>query len=230
MTIVVLISAEAEWDALKELLPKSSTYSRTPFGEQCVAILDGQEYTFFQGGWGKIAAAASTQYAIDMLKLDLLINIGTCGGFAGHAKKGDHIIAERTVVYDIIEKMGDPIEALAAYSTEIDTQWLPSELPPHTRKGIMLSADRDVVSEDLAELYKHKGIVADWESGAIAWVANRNNMPVIIIRGVSDMISEHEAEAFNNLTVFLEGTQTVMGSLLEQLPFWTKTWQQNTLK
>lgn len=224
MRVAVLISAEAEWEALQKLLPPTD-YVKTPFGNMCRVSLDDQEYTFFQGGWGKIAAAASTQHVINALSPDLLINIGTCGGFAGYAKKGDHIIAERTIVYDIVEKMGDPLEALTAYSTAVDVDWLPSELPSKTRKGIMLSADRDVVSEDLAELYKHDGIAADWESGAIAWTAHRNNVPVIIIRGVSDMISEHDAEAFNNLEVFLKGTEVVMKSLLEQLPFWTKTWQ-----
>ena len=43
---------------------------------------------FFHGGWGKIAAAASTQYVIDRWSPTLLVNLGTCGGFEGEIEKG----------------------------------------------------------------------------------------------------------------------------------------------
>ena len=50
---------------------------------------------FFQGGWGKIAAAASTQYVIDFWRPDLLVNLGTCGGFAGEIARGEIILVEK---------------------------------------------------------------------------------------------------------------------------------------
>lgn len=223
MKIVVLISAEAEWRSLKKLLP-AAEYTKTPFGEQCAITLDSQTYHFLQGGWGKISASASAQYAIDVLHPDLIVNLGTCGGFEGYATPDQTIIATKTVVYDIIEKMGDPVEALRAYATTIETDWLQG-LPQNMQKGILVSADRDVVSEDLKQLAQHQAVAADWESGAIAWTAKRNEVPVIIARGVSDMISEHEAEAFNNLAVFEEGTARVMKRLLLQLPQLTSQWK-----
>jgi len=223
MKIVVLISAEAEWCSLKKLLPPAE-YTKTPFGEQSVAVMHGQEYHFVQGGWGKISASASAQYAIDRLRPDLIINLGTCGGFEGYSRHGQTIIATKTVVYDIIEKMGDPIEALRAYATTIETDWL-QKMPETMQKGILVSADRDIVSEDLKQLAQHQAIAGDWESGAIAWTAKRNNVAIIIARGVSDMISEHEAEAFNNLTVFEEGTERVMKQLLAQLPQLINQWK-----
>jgi adenosylhomocysteine nucleosidase len=223
MKIVVLISAEAEWRSLKKFLP-TTEYAETPFGEQCTSVFNDQAYHFVQSGWGKISASASTQYVIDTLHPNLIINLGTCGGFEGYSKQGETIIATKTVVYDIIEKMGDPIEALRAYTTTLETDWL-QDVPHDMQKGILVSADRDVVSEDLKQLAQHQAVAADWESGAIAWTAKRNNTPVIIARGVSDMVSEHEAEAFNNLTAFEEGTERVMKRLLAQLPHLVGQWK-----
>ena len=74
----------------------------------------------FHGGWGKIAAAASTQFIIDQFHPELLINLGTCGGFAGNVETGTIILVERTLVYDILEQMGDGAEAIRHYSTSLD--------------------------------------------------------------------------------------------------------------
>lgn len=224
MKIAVVISAEAEWRAVKKLLPAATIYKTTPFGEQCNVRLENQTYHVIHGGWGKIAAAASAQHVIATLSPDVLINLGTCGGFESFSHKGQTIIATKTVVYDIIEKMGDPAQAIAAYTTVIDTDWL-TALPEHAQKGILVSADRDIVSEDLASLAPHQAVAGDWESGAIAWVAKCNDTPVIIARGVSDMISEHEAEAFNNLEAFERGTEVVMERLLSQLPLFVSQWK-----
>lgn len=223
MKIVILISAEAEWRSLKKLLP-TTNYTKTPLGEQTVTTLHDQEYHIVQGGWGKISASASTQYSIDTLQPDLIINLGTCGGFEGYSAYDQTIIATKTVVYDIVEKMGDPLEAIMAYTTAIDTGWL-QRLPENTQKGILISADRDVVSEDLEQLAQHQAVAADWESGAIAWTAKRSNVPVIIARGVSDMVSEHSADAFNNLAVFEQGTERVMKRLFVQLPSLVAQWK-----
>lgn len=47
---------------------------------------------FFHGGWGKIAAVASAQYVIDRWSPELLVNLGTCGGFEGEITKGTIIL------------------------------------------------------------------------------------------------------------------------------------------
>lgn len=79
--IVILISSEFEWNIVKKALPHIEEELTTSFGEQFTTELTGKKLTFFHGGWGKIAAAASTQYVIDHLAPKLLVNIGTCGGF-----------------------------------------------------------------------------------------------------------------------------------------------------
>ena len=105
MKSIILISADAEWRALKELHPNLEI-QKSPFGEFTNLQLSNlQPVTLFHGGWGKISAAASTQYVIDQYKPELLINLGTCGGFEGLIERGTIIMAEKTIVYDIIEQM-----------------------------------------------------------------------------------------------------------------------------
>ena len=227
--IVVLISADAEWRAVRALLPDASVLP-TPFGEWFVRDVDSKAgrhpVVFFHGGWGKIAAAGSTQYAIDRWKPARLVNLGTCGGFAGSTRKGDVVLAEKTVVYDIVELMGDSAEAIADYTTtELGVGEIAKEAPPDVRRGTLASADRDLAPADPERLRTRYGAIAgDWESGAIAWVARRNDVPVLILRGVSDVVSESGSEAYGNLPAFEEGTRLVMKRLLSDLPFWLSRW------
>jgi adenosylhomocysteine nucleosidase len=225
--VVMLVSANAEWQALLPEYPHAEC-KNSPFGQYFAAQIDGKEVIFFKGGWGKISAAASTQYVIDQWHPKLLINIGTCGGFAGHVEKGEVLLADKTIVYDIIEQMGDSAEAIADYTTDIDVSWVADDLPNNVRKGMLLSADRDILREELPRLKDvYQGVAADWESGAIAWVANRNKTPLLILRGVSDVISEEHAEAYGGVAVFEAGTRQVMSELNAQLSFWLHKWRKN---
>src|SRR5262249_33189564 len=53
----------------------------------------------------------------------------------------------------------------------------------------LISADGDLDPAAVAGLAaKYHASVGDWESGAIAWVASHNHAPVIILRGVTDVI------------------------------------------
>ena len=64
--------------------------------------------------------------------------------------------------------------------------------------------------------------VVDWESGAIAWVASRNRIPVLILRGVTDFANVDKMEAQDNLSLFRENASHVMRQLVEDLPLYLK--------
>lgn len=173
------------------------------------------------GGWGKVAAAGSTQYAIDRWSPKRIVNLGTCGGFEGYIHRGDVILAEKTVIYDIIEKMSDPDQAIEKYSVTFDLSWLPPPPPQEVIIGTMVSADRDLLSEDIPHLVKkYNARVADWESGAIAWVAKRNHLPCLILRGVTDLVDQSSGEAYGDYAFFEAQSQLVMAELVTHLPAW----------
>ncbi len=218
--IIVLISADAEWRAVRELFAEA-VCDHSPYGEFFQATLGSESYLFFQGGWGKIAAAASTQYALDRWQPKALINLGTCGGFLGETERGEIILAEKTIVYDIIEQMGDLAAHIAHYTTELDLSWLGEPYPLNVRRALLVSGDRDLLAEEVSKLKAHyRAVAGDWESGAIAWVARRNRTPLLILRGVTDLVSEAGGEAYGNPTIFEEACTLIMARLVASLPGW----------
>lgn len=223
--VAVLISANIEWQVIRALFPDARPQP-SPFGEWFVVDLevDGRRepVRFFHGGWGKIAAAASTQYVIDRWSPTLLINLGTCGGFEGEIEKGTIILVERTVVYDIVEQMGDREARIAHYTTDLDLSWLPQRYPQEVHRTLLVSGDRDLLPEDIPRLKAEFGAVAgDWESGAIAWVTARNGTRCLILRGVTDLVGTGGGEAYEgNIQVFVEGATEILRRLVDPLPAW----------
>ena len=223
--VAVVISAGAEWRAVRSFF-KEVQLEHSPFGEWFtgeVRVDDQSERVVFcYGGWGKIAAAASAQYIIDQWRPKGLINLGTCGGFEGAIETGAIVLAEQTLVYDLIEQIGDQAAAIAHYTTHLDLSWLDEPYPQPVVRTRLVSADRDLLAQDLPQLMSKYGAVAgDWESGAIAWVAQRNQTRCLILRGVSDLVSANGGEAYEgNKHVWETGTALVMRQLMEALPAW----------
>ncbi len=223
--IVVVISASTEWQVVRSLFPNAVAES-SPLGDWFVASLTigerSEPVLFFHGGWGKIAAAASAQYAIDRWSPRLLINLGTCGGFEGQIERGALVLAERTLVYDIIEQMYDADAAIAHYTTTLDLSWLEEPYPHAVHRTLLISADRDLVVEEIPSLQaRYQAIAGDWESGAIAYVAARNHVRCLILRGVTDLVGSSGGQAYNGqAAVFLNGTRQVMTRLIQALPAW----------
>ncbi len=218
--VAVLISADAEWRAARERFAGLQG-GLTPFGEFFEGSVGGRCVVYARGGWGKISAAASAQYAIDRWQPKLVVNLGTCGGFAGQIERGEVILVERTLVYDILEQMTDPEAAIRHYATRMDLSWLREPYPQKVRRGLLVSGDRDIVPAEIAALRERFGAAAaDWESGAIAWVAARSAKPCLILRGVTDLVGEGGGEAYGAPEVFHDGARRVMGDLLDALPGW----------
>ena len=135
---------------------------------------------------------------------------------------GEVVLADRTVVYHILEQMGDPDEAVAHYATVLNLDWLGDVDPHPVRRTVLVPGDRDLIREGVQDLAARFGAVAgDWESGAIAWAAARHRIRGVILRGVTDLVSDIRADAYQgNLGVWLEATKGVTRSLVEQLPTW----------
>lgn len=217
--VVVLISAGAEWRALKPLL-QTGEFHHSPYGEWCSCSMGGKTAIFLHGGWGKIAAAASAQYAIDRWDPSVVVNLGTCGGLQGQIQPGEIILVEKTIVYDIIEQMGDAQEALDFYTSTLDLGWLPAPYPQAVRTGTMFSADRDIIPGEVNGLIARGAQAADWESGAIAWTAKRNKRRCLILRAVSDVVGPQGGEVYNDFSAFEQRTQSLMAALLGHLGDW----------
>jgi adenosylhomocysteine nucleosidase len=227
--VVVVVCATSEWRALETLCPGPAR-RRSPFGEWFVMAESpaGLATAVVYGGWGKIAAAASAQYVIDRFAPQLLVNLGTCGGLSGHVARGDVLLADETLVYDIVEQMTDPDEAIAAFTTSIDLSWLgPAPYPSPARRARLVSADGDIVPGQVAALRERfAAVAADWETGAIAWTAARNRVPCLILRAVSDLVDAAGGEVYDDYGEFERRSLEVMETLFGVLPAWLAAWRR----
>jgi adenosylhomocysteine nucleosidase len=216
--IVVIISAGVEWDAIikryREIVLVSS-----PFGKWFEVIIESSKVIFFYGGWGKISAASSAQYVIDNFKPSALVNLGTCGGFEGKVEVGTIIMANKTVVYDIYERMRDSKEDIEFYTTNINLGWLKKQFSFRPVENVIVSADADIDPDMVKYLHEEYGAVGgDWESAAIAYVCGLNNMKCLVLRGVSDLISNSSGEAYGNYALFKKQAGMVMDKFVDVMP------------
>jgi adenosylhomocysteine nucleosidase len=127
LNFAVLVSANAEWDVVKSGFPNAHI-EKSSYGEYFFDSVDGEKVLFCHGGWGKVAAAASTQYFIDHFNPEYLINIGTCGGVEGRVRRFDVIVPDRVVVYDIYPAMAK-IHAKRSRITR--PNWICRRIFPH---------------------------------------------------------------------------------------------------
>ena len=222
---LVIVSADAEWRAVAALFPDSNM-ERAPFGEYFHYNLGAWEGIVMHGGWGKVDAAASAQYGIARWRPSVIVNLGTCAGIVGQVDRSETVLVERTLIYDITERMGDSAEAIRCYTTTIDLAWLESQsLPSPVRRVLLVSADRDLAPRDVPMLRRlDAAVVVDWESGAIARVAQRNETRVLILRGVSDLVSEEsDSDTYGRPNVFEERVTAIMQRLFDVLPKWLES-------
>ena len=218
MNVAVIISANAEWVAVREIYPDLKLVE-SPYGKSSKLKIDEWELALFHSGWGKVASAGMMQYVIDQYRPDLIVNLGTCGGFEGLIGQGDIVLVEQTFIYDIVELMGD-LDIKSYYASSLDLSWLSEPYPHPVRRGILASADSDLPPDKIAFLKTQGAIAGDWESGALAWVAKKNGARLLILRGVTDLVNEDEGEAYDNLPLFEERTKGIMRKLFDQLPDW----------
>lgn len=219
--IAVLISANAEWKCAIAYY-RNPTCVTTPAGTCFVQELAHHKVLFFHSGWGKVASASATQYVIDRWAPQLLINLGTCGGFTDCVQVGEVILPNETLIYDIYERMGDAAAAVQAYSTQLDLGFLCHPYPREVHVSRLVSADQDIDPDLVFKLKEEYGAVAaDWESGAIAWVAQRNHVNCLILRVVSDLVDGMGGELYQQGS-FAERTQEVFTPLLTGLPNWIR--------
>lgn len=216
---VVIVSANAEWRALLAVLkPRPDALRTTPYGQYFVAPAGSiagvsKPLLFFHGGWGKVDAAASAQWALSKWAPQMVVNLGTAGGFPGRVREGDIVFATSTIVYDIVERMGSAQEAIDDYTTDLEP--VPESLRSLVIGSPMISADQDIDPQRIPELTSTFGAVAaDWESASIARVCKKNNVRVIILRGVSDVVDVTGSRTYGNIQDFESQSRKIMGSLI----------------
>jgi len=67
-----------------------------------------------------------------------------------------------------------------------------------------------VINNRPISFLKSKGaLAADWESAALAWVAQWDRVPLLILHAVSDLVGEHGGDAYGDIEIFNERAKLI---------------------
>ena len=170
------------------------------------------ELTFFEGkinnknvvlvesGVGKVNAARTTQILIDKFKVEAIINVGSAGCANNELEIGDIVIGKKLVQHDFdITAFGHPkgyISNVGQY-LESDKKLIEQiknaikELENSDFKilvGTIASGDIFCTDAIMKEKIRNKfeTDAIEMEGAAIAQVCKLDNIPFVVIRGISD--------------------------------------------
>ena len=178
-----------------------------------------------KSGVGKVSAATTTQFIIDKYKPNYIINIGIVGSVSPELKVGDTVIAEKMVQHDFdvtafgnpkgyMDKGLEPDKPTIYYSDK-------NLIKIFTKNKTLIkcsaaTGDIFVTDTKLKQSIKKEfdADIIDMESAAIAQTAQRNNIPVIVIKAVSDSIEGNTNEYMQNKqSIACKPAQTVLDVL-----------------
>ncbi len=156
-----------------------------------------------RSGAGEIRAAACVQMLIDLYGVGLIINYGVAGALREELKVTDTCVVDRVVHYDMDTSAIDGCEAGRYLEYEdIYLRAAPEyvkaalSLDPSLRTAVCASGDKFIADADKKrELSGRFGAdICDMESAAVILVCDRNAVPSLIIKTVSDSIRGGAAE------------------------------------
>lgn len=219
--ICVQICSRGEWKATKEILKvQRNQVSEYPLGEYIKHNIHDKECIFYHSGATKTRSSAACQFAIDHWNPQCIFVLGTCGGVSKDLKRLDVVIANKTVQYDCVDKMGNVEELFyEPMTTEIDNSWIDyARLSEPIYQGVIATADHDISFENINTLRESNILVADWESGAIAKICSFNKVRCCVLRGVSDIPEKDDLEDIQNQkTDYESNTPKIMNKLLKSI-------------
>jgi futalosine hydrolase len=185
MRVLVVTAVPAERDAVLAKVPAGA-------GLTCVA-----------GGVGVAAAAAATAVALERSHYDRVLSAGIAGGFAGRARPGDVVIADRVVAADLgcrtdsgflpLPELG--LDTPVAY--DCPPLW---SAPTGAVHGTVLSLTCMTGTEDraaeLAAAHPH-AVAEAMEGFGVATAAAAAGVPFAEVRTISNLIGRRDRSAWD---------------------------------
>ena len=183
--------------ALKEYLVLEKEYNifNLTFYEGKV---NGIDCVLVESGVGKVNAARTTQILIDNVKVDYIFNIGVAGGVDLSLKVGDIVLGEKLVQHDFditafnhvkgyVPGVGDSVSS-DKYLLEVSKKVFDKENVNY-KVGTIASGDIFCTESWMSEKINKKfnALCVEMEGASIAQVCFLSNIPLLVIRSVSDI-------------------------------------------
>jgi 5'-methylthioadenosine nucleosidase len=161
-----------------------------------VVAFPGAHPRFGVDAIGSVPAALLTHAVISRFSPRRVINAGTAGGFeARGGAVGDVYLGASPVVFHDrrialpgFEAMGVgsfPVQGDAALAQKLGV-----------KLGTVSTGDSlDCTPEDARRLDASGAAVKEMEAAAVAWVCERHQVPLVLIKAITDLVDHHEATA-----------------------------------
>jgi adenosylhomocysteine nucleosidase len=157
--------------------------------------LSNKEVVVAISGIGKVSAALTTQLLIDKYSPDYVLNFGTCGGTNSKVQALNYYLIEKCCQFDFDVRELDDVPL--GYIQEYDTVYFTNKVDflDFLPRANLASADRFTDNQkDIDSINEMGCSIRDMEGGAIAQVCTSNNIPLYMIKGVSDVIGNGTAQ------------------------------------
>lgn len=172
-------------------------------------------------GIGKVNAAYATLSLIKNYKPDEIISIGVSGGL-GKSNVLDIVVSASCVQYDVdTSALGDEIGFVSTVNKiyfDCDRRLVDDLVKcSNAKKGVFACGDRFVADEKTRDFIVNSfdAISCDMESGAIAQVCFRANVPFAALRCISDGAGENAAMSYEE--VVCEASAKLYATLVRYL-------------
>ena len=185
--IGVIVTSKIEWEALLKVyeIDKELTNSYI-YGEYYKTSIYNKEVLLFRSIGRKAMASGAVQYMIDKFNLKKLIFIGTATLVADYLDYGDIIIPDKVSEYDLSIR---EVEPLIKESNIIELKKVNVSMKYFD--GLLGTSDKSLITKKDYLMAKETDMVAsDTEAAAIARVCKLNKIDIVIIKGISDRISD----------------------------------------
>jgi adenosylhomocysteine nucleosidase/adenosylhomocysteine/aminodeoxyfutalosine nucleosidase len=185
--IGISIAEENEWISAKKYYCVNECIEY-PYGEYFNYKLNDKNVIFYRCNVRKTSSSAAAQYMIDYFNLSKIIVIGTCAGIDTAYQQYDVIIPNLAVQTDCTVRETEPL-IKTKFNVEIDL----SKLNIKYNTGTIATQDKPIVMWNDYIILKDNNItICDTEAASIAYVCKRNNVDVLIIKGISDFPTNEE--------------------------------------
>lgn len=197
MNIGIIVAEEEEMLALKNLMQdirEEKVYNLNFI----IGSVSSKTCILVKCGVGKVNAARTTQILIDKYAVNAVINIGSAGGVNEKLNINDIVISKKLVQYDFdITKVGNyekgEICEIGKY-IEADKQLINlcknavDSKEYQTKIGVIASADMFCADTKIVEKVREdfNAECVEMEGAAVAQVCFLDNIPFLVIRGISD--------------------------------------------
>lgn len=225
MKVVVSAAMKEELAPFRNEFPTEEILSIGKTRLEKVIRNDVLDLYLLETGIGKVNAAFSATLLHQQLAVDLVINTGSAGSLSEKVKVGDVVLSTSLTYSDVDAtgfgyEIGQVPQMPSCYETKrFEELHIKGDFAYHY--GLIVTADSfmdDQVRVNQVKKNFPLGLASDMESTAIAQVSTFYEVPILNIRGISDIAGKKTVATFNeNLDVAAKNSSQVVLHLIESL-------------